>query len=94
LEIDLEKIDMADEKPRDDAGDFLVALLKLGNQAVKDHGDSLEKRKVSIAPDVGDRHWKVVYGKIPPPGKVIAGGDIVVVIDAQKMAVEGVRKSR
>jgi hypothetical protein len=94
LEIDLEKTDMADEKPRDDAGDFLVALLKIGNEAVKDHGDSLEQRKVSIAPEVDGRHWKVVYGKIPPPGKIIAGGDIVVVINVEKMAVEGVRKTR
>ena len=84
---------MTDEKPQE-AGDFLVALLKLGNQAAKDHEYSLESKKVSIARQAEGKYWKVLYGIIPPPGKVVVGGELAVIIDAEKMTVEGAKKTR
>ena len=84
---------MTIEKPQD-PGDLLVALLKIGNQAAKDHGHSLEGKKVSIAPLAEAKYWKVVYGIIPPPGKVVVGGDLAVIVNAENMTVEGVKRNR
>jgi hypothetical protein len=75
-----------------DAGELLVELLKVGNEAAKQHGYPLEGKKVAIGPTADG--WKVYYSVVPPPGKGVLGGDFTVIVNPAEMKVVRTDKGR